>query len=79
MTEEQEVLVPCIELKLNGRTIDIHAFSWKTDRHNRVRFDAWEGESVLLANTSDTDVVGFLVKEILAALASVVPAAEGAV
>lgn len=64
---------PCIEFKLDGRTITVNAYTWKTDRHKRVNFDVWVGDEILISNTSDTDVAGYLVKEILAVLGRMVP------
>jgi hypothetical protein len=71
----------CIKMQAGGRTIRVTAFTWKTDRHKRVRFNIYEvhegaeaGESTLCLNADDTDVLGFLAKEIVSALGNIVPA-----
>lgn len=62
----------CMKLQLGDRNLSILAYSWKTRPRMGVRFDILDGEGILLKNCGATDVLGFLAKEILTKLESMV-------
>lgn len=64
----------CIKIQLPGMDLRITAYTWKIDRHKRMRFDVWDGESMVISNADRHEVLGFLAELILSVMKSIEPA-----
>ena len=68
----------CISLRLHDKGLVVQAYTWKQDRHRRMRFDVWTAEGGLIMSNADVhEVLGFLTAEILDALRKVEPSSTG--
>ena len=62
-----------IKLQIGDRKIEVGAYTWK-QRPNSVRFDITESNGrVLYIDAGSTEALGWLAKELLEALESIVP------
>ena len=66
----------CVKMQLGDTEIRITAYTWKTDRHKRMRFDVWDGESAIISNADRHEVLGFVAEAILLTLKSIEPGLE---
>ena len=66
----------CIKMQLGGAEIRITGYTWNADRHKRIRFDVWDGESAIISNADRHEVLGFVAEVILLTLKSIEPGLE---
>jgi hypothetical protein len=64
----------CVSLRLHDKGYVVQAYTWKTDRHRRMRFDVWTTDGgCVMSNADMHEVLGFLTAEMLDALRAVKP------